>query len=264
MRTFTPSNPIALKPSDRGIVVGANGTGKSTLSGWLIEKFRQDVPHCRVLILDSKPRWRGEILSTGAKPGKLYDKLMPGDVVPGAMLMDDMGQWGLVWDKNVNPSQTVIAQRITTNWRDQKATQRAAIAFMVQCAERFFATQDVRVPSLLYVDEGHDFFHASAAARGSDILQRCYRAGRERGLATLSAFQRPVGLNLQLLTELNYCALFRINYSKDVRRLWEMGWPSDTGPPTYEQAKRHEFRLWREGSDRAPLYALNINQQKAS
>ncbi len=255
---------IRLRASDRAILVGANGTGKSTLANHLLTAFRKDIPNARILILDTKPRWRAQALADGTSPRLTYKAMAKGDTIPGSVSLSRMVDWPLVWDRDTNPTQTVIAQRIQgKNWKDQSATQRNTMAFVVQCAERFFATQDAARPSLLYIDEGHDFYHASAAAMaGSDIIQRCYRAGRERGLATMAGFQRPVGLNIQLLTELNYCALFRINYSKDVTRLYEMGWPRDTPPPAYDDT--HCFRLWREGSPRAPMYHLQQQGRSTS
>jgi hypothetical protein len=254
---------IRLRASDRAILVGANGTGKSTLADYLLTCFRRDYPNGRILVLDTKPRWRAETLADGTSPRKLYRMMAKGDTIKGSVAMSRMTDWPLCWDRDAHPTQTVIAQRIQGDWKDQSATQRNTMAFVVQCAERFFATQSADRPSLLYIDEGHDFYHASAAAMaGSDIIQRCYRAGREKGLATMAGFQRPVGLNIQLLTELNYCALFRINYTKDVTRLHEMGWPRDTMPPQYDD--KHCFRLWREGSPAAPMYHLQQDQGRST
>lgn len=247
--TLPPEKPFA----DRASLFGANGTGKSTLANFLLYHFHEDynvngLPP-RILVLDTKPRWRAQWLADGTSAKRRYRKMAEGDTIPGAMVLDKMADWDLVWDRDVNPSQTVIAQRLNHS-------QANAILFCVLAAEKFFITQDARRPSLIYFDEGMDFFHASAAARGTDVVQRCYRAGREKRLATLLGAQRPVGINLQILTEMSYCALFRINFRRDVRRLYEMGWPLNVMPPGYSDPPG-TFRLWRDITGyEAPKYRL--------
>lgn len=251
---------IFLHKSDRGILIGANGTGKSTLAAATLASFREQYPNSRILVLDTKPRWRATLLADGTSPRRLYRPLAKGDTIDGAISTGHVSDWPIIWSKHTNPSQTVIAQRLDGTVSDN-------IRFQVQMAERFFKTQTVRRPSLLYLDEGMDFFSTSASARGgSDIVQRCFRAGRERGLATLIGVQRPVGINLQCLTETSWCALFRINYAEDVKRLYDMGWPRDAGPPSYEDEDRHGkgvFRLWRNGQRNAPKYRLGAEKVAA-
>lgn len=249
------ANAITLRTADRAILVGASGTGKSTLAKYLLDQWRDDYPQSRVLVIDTKPRWRGTLLPDGGSPRKLYGRMAKGDEIKGAVTLSDMNDWPLTWDKDTNPSQTVIVQRIQRGWKDRSATQMATVSFALACMERFYATASAHTQSLLYIDEGHDFFTPNGSARGSDIIQRSYRAGREIGLTELTGFQRPVGLNLQMMTELNYLALFRINYEKDARRLVEYGWPLGTGPPTYEE--KFHFKLWREGKPTAPVYRLS-------
>jgi hypothetical protein len=165
--------------------------------------------------------------------------------------VDSPRDWSLAWDKGVNPSQTVIVQR-------PEGTNRGAVALACWAAESFFQSLDYRRPSLIYFDEGMDFFSTSGSALGSDIVQRCYRAGRERGLTSVIGVQRPKGINLQCLTETSYCALFRIQYEEDVKRLWEMGWPKGVTYPEQrvEGVESYEFRLWRAGYRSAPKYRL--------
>lgn len=240
---------IALKSRDRAALIGASGTGKSTFAAYLLDRFRADYPHARILVLDTKPRWRAVRQANGTGTRRLYRNHAKGDTIAGSVALSDMRDWGIVWDDDTNPSQTVIAQRL-------EGSHAVNMRFQIAAAERFFKSQSAKRDSLLYVDEGMDFFTTSASAiGGSDIVQRCTRAGREKGLATLIGAQRPVGINLQILTEMNYAALFRINFVNDMKRLHEMGWPKDIGPPTYDTP--HAFRLWREGSPQAPLYQLD-------
>lgn len=241
--------------SDRGILIGANGTGKSTLANHVLTEFRNEHPDARIAIMDTKPRWRATRHARGESIKRMYAPLGRGDTIKGATSLDSMNDWNLAWDRNLNESQTVIVQRLQGRHEDN-------VRFQVLFAERFFATQRDSRPSLLYIDEGMDFFGPNSGARGgSDIVQRCFRAGREKGLATLIGVQRPIGINAQCLTETNWCALFRINFTNDVKRLWEMGWPKDKLPPTYEQ--KHCFRLWREGAPTAPLIKIGLERKAA-
>jgi energy-coupling factor transporter ATP-binding protein EcfA2 len=245
---------INLRASDRAIIIGANGTGKSTLAEHLLTEFRHDYPSARIAVLDTKPRWRAERQADGTSTRRLYRHMAKGDTIPGSVSISNLIDWPVVWDHDTNPSQSVIAQRITGSHADN-------VRFQTAFAERFFSTQTAKRPSLLYLDEGMDFFSSSSTARGgSDIVQRCFRAGRERGLSTMIGVQRPISINLQCLTETNYCALFRINFVNDVKRLHEMGFPIGVQPPTYKQ--NHSFRLWREGSPDAPLYRLSKSRSQ--
>lgn len=235
--------------SDRGILVGANGTGKSTLAAHVLTAFRQEYPDGRIMVADTKPRWRAAKLTDGTSARRIYRAMGRGDTIPGSASLSRMVDWNAAWNRNMNPSQSVIVQRLDD-------TQEANIRFQVAALEKFFATQRESRPSLAYLDEGMDFFGTNAGAKGgSDIVQRCFRAGRERGLATLIGVQRPVGINKQCLTETNWCAMFRINNVEDIKHMYDMGWPKNVPPPRYDQ--EHAFRLWRaEQGPVAPLYRL--------
>ena len=227
---------FTVRRADRAALIGASNTGKSTLGAYLLSKFReQEGPDARILVLDTKPRWRAEYKPDGRGTRRMYKHFVPGDVLPGSMTIDSMTHWPIAWDHDTNPSQTVIAQRLEGSHRDN-------MRFQIAAAERYFRTQRHTCPSLIYIDEGHDFYSASASAvAGSDIIQRCVRAGREKGLATLIGMQRPKGMNLQTLTELNKVYLFRIQYEEDVKRLTELGWPRGVGPPDYSQPHAFKF-----------------------
>jgi DNA helicase HerA-like ATPase len=254
--------------ADRATLVGTTGTGKSTLAAYLINEFRRDYAahNPRVLILDTKPRWRASYLPDGTKAVRRYKRMTDGDTIPESFALDRPDDWDLVWHHDVNPSQVVVAQRIGT--RKHPVTHSGNIIFQTRVAELFFHTQDANRPSLIYFDEGMDFFAANASARGgSDIVQRCYRAGREMRLVTVAGFQRPIGINQQTLSEMNYCALFDLDNRKDVRRLWDMGWPPAYDAPHTETFDGPDpagtFRLWRKGTQ-APKYRLNKSAQQAA
>lgn len=251
--------------ADRATLVGATGTGKSTLAAWLLTQFRNDYPESRIIVMDTKPRWRAQYLWDGGTAERRYKRMAVGDTIPGSMALERPDEWPLVWDRHVNPTQTVVCQNV-------RATQRANIQFQTWAAEKFFRTQDAKRPSIIYFDEGMDFYTTSGSARGSDIVQRCYRAGREMNLVTMFGSQRPISINKQILSECNYLACFALDNRADVRRLWEYGWPKTELPPTMhdinactEKCYMHDpagtFRLWRKGHT-APKYRLTLNTER--
>ena len=240
---------LGMRAADRGVLVGTSGTGKSTLAAHVLACFRREYPDSRILVLDTKPRWRADRVVSGGRAGRLYRKYGKGDMIPGSVSLSDMSDWNLAWAKDAFPTQTVIAQRLS-------GSQEANVAFQILCAQRFFDTQTYARPSMIYLDEGHDFFHTNSAARSaSDIIQRCTRAGRERNLATLVGLQRPKGVNLQVLTETSWIALFRLKYAEDIRRLAELGWPTNASAPGWDEP--FVFRLWRDTTPGAPKYKLD-------
>lgn len=249
--------------SDRGILVGASRTGKSTLAEYVLRMFRLEYPDGRIAVFDTKPRWRAERLYDGRSARRMYAAFARGDTIAGSVACTDLSQWSMCWDRDANPSQTVIFQRV-------KGLQVTNVNFQVRAAEKLFATQRASRPTLAYFDEGMDFFSATGGAKGgSDIVQRMYRSGGEKGLATLLGMQRPVGITLQTMTDMNWAALFPLRYAGDVKRLYDMGWPQDAPPPAFYNPKdgsgdpKGTFRHYREGATTAPKYRLQQRSMAA-
>lgn len=222
---------IALRPADRATLIGASGSGKSTLARFLLNHWQERYCNPRIpsqrrgrlLLLDTKPRWRGTHTLTGSTPSKRYRDFVPGDTVRGVIL-DRVTDWNLVWDLDLNPWQTVIAQ-------NPELDEDENVRWQVEAAALFLKSQRHTRKSLGYVDEGMDFYGPSGTSRYGNAIQRWFRVGRERGLASLLGAQRPKCINLQTLTEANKLYLFRLEYSDDVKRLTEMGYPQGSDAP---------------------------------
>lgn len=161
--------------------------------------------------------------------------MVPGDVVDGVVL-DNLKDWKLAWDPKLNPARTVVVQRLDLESED------AVIRWMVEVMNTAFRTQKHDEPTLLYIDEGMDFFGPTGNARYGNIVQRCFRAGREKGMTTLLGLQRPKTVNIQTLTECNILYLFQIRFKQDMQRLKEMGVPEEAQPP----GSKHQFHFFRE------------------
>lgn len=116
------------------------------------------------------------------------------------------------------------------------------------------------MPTLLVIDEGMDFFGPTGNGIHGDIVQRCWRAGGEKGMACLIGVQRPKSINLQMLTESNLLYLFHLSNEDDVKRLWEMGLPKGVVPPI-EKYKFIFFKddvLYRNPDGTARKIKLNV------
>jgi hypothetical protein len=225
---------IRIQPGDRGILVGSSGSGKSTLAEWQLREFRKQYPKSRIAVFDTKPRWRATRLVDGTSPKRLYRPLAKGDTIADSVSCGRLQDWGLAWDHDNNPTQTVIFQNLTSTHDDN-------VRYQVAAAERLFQSQRASRPTLAYFDEGMDFFGTNSGAKGgSDIVQRIFRAGRERNLSGLLAMQRPKGVNIQILSEMNRAYLFRLLFDEDMKRMHEMGWPRNIPPPEED----YVFKYW--------------------
>lgn len=223
---------IAVRQRERACVIGGVGTGKSTLIEALIVDYwqRYERQHGRILILDSKPRFKAEYEPDGWRTKRRYRHWDHGAFVPGSVLVTNPTDMESAWDTG---HRIVIAQ--ATNIRD--------IPALVQCTELFFEQSRARRPQLLVVDETSDFFHTNTARMGgTDSLLRTARAGRERGLGGIFGMQRTKGVPPQLLEEMTRLYLFRVDYTTDVNRLTEMGAPR-TVVRDMPRVK-HRFMYW--------------------
>lgn len=227
--------------ADRALLVGATGTGKSTAAGVLIDMFYEDYvrpkkkrskPRGRILVVDTKPRWRPAYEADGSAASRRYAKWLPGNVISHSRLVSRTSDWDLAWSTGDG---VVLLQ-------NNDMEHDALISWCVEMMTKFFRGQSYKEPSLLVIDEGMDFFGSTGVARYGNIVQRVVRAGREKGLASLILVQRPKTINVQIITESNYLMLFHIKFDEDMKRLWEMGIPRDLEPPR----QRKHFALFRD------------------
>lgn len=239
--------------AERWLLVGATGTGKSTAAGVLINKFshqyvepqkKNQRPRGRILVVDTKPRWRPQMLADGTKATRKYKDFLSGPEIPNSRLVSHERDWDLAWQTGDG---IVIIQ-------NHELTQHDLIMWCVKMMERFFKSQKIKQPSLLVIDEGMDFFGATGNAKYGDIIQRSVRAGREKGLASLICVQRPKTINMQIITEASALMLFHIKFLADMKRLQEMGIPPDFRPPY----RKYHFGLFKDDRVLTHDAVLNI------
>lgn len=226
---------------ERWLLVGATGTGKSTAAYIPINKFYNDYvaptkrngkPRGRILIVDTKPRWRPKMLADGTRATRKYKHFLNGPEVPHSRLVSHSSEWDMAWETGDG---VVLLQNADLDTND-------LIRWCVEMMSKFFRSQKIKEPSLLVIDEGMDFFGSTGNSKYGDIVQRSVRAGREKGMATLICVQRPKTINLQVVTEASALMLFRIDFLGDMKRLQEMGIPKDVYPPTQD----YHFVFWKD------------------
>lgn len=229
---------ISLHERERGFLLGGTGSGKTTLEEMLIASFFNKYKTSRILVLDSKPRFRAEFFTNGMSAKKVFKHWKPSETIPGSVLIRTADQLDDAWRLG---ARIVIAQCETQVERVR----------LVQCAEKFFNEARHTRPQLLCVDETADFFHMNGApiAGSSDALVRVARSGRERGTAALYCTQRSRSIPSSIIEELTQLYLFVLDGKSDLKRCVEMGAPEWIEPPE----EKYEFVLWSK-RDRKNVY----------
>lgn len=229
---------ISLRERERAFLLGGTGAGKTTLEELLIADFYTRYPTSRILILDSKPRFRAEYLPNGLSAKRHFRRWKPGPAIPGSVLVRDGEEMEAAWQLG---ARIVVCQCSTMAERP----------LLVGAADRFYNDSSYKTPQLLCVDETCDFFqvNGSPIAGSSDSLIRVARAGRELGTAGLYCTQRARSIPSSIIEELSQLYLFYLDGDNDLKRCVEMGAPKWIQPPT----EPYEFMFWTK-RDRQRVY----------
>lgn len=235
---------ISLRKSERGLLIGGTGSGKSTLGDLLGLDWDRRYPTARRLIVDSKPRYRAQWTTAGVEAARRYRSWGHGQPVPGSVVVDRPEDLQLVWK---------LGYRVAIAQGESRDVPR-----LVATMREFYRQADARRPSLIQVDECLDFFHANGAAIGGDpVIVQTARAGRERGVSLLAGSQRTYQMPATLMTEVTKLWAFALDSTKDAKRFQEFGCPVFTIPET-----DHVFRYWTKRDKRTVWgpYELNLGK----
>lgn len=236
---------IAIPPAGRAVLVGKTGSGKSVLAAKLIAHWRATNPHPRILVIDSKPRFRGEMELNGLSAGRRYRKWQRGEMLPGSVVLpggvhvrEGLRQtWRLGFD-------TALAQIPNLAYIDW---QQAAMGW-------FYEDSDDAYQQLLYIDELADHFSSSGAYGRGNVLVQAVRSGRERGVAVMAATQRPTGVPQSFFSEASRVYLFRLRKKADLDHLQESILPETIRPP----AGKHSFLVYDDDNETSAVYRLRL------
>jgi len=239
---------IDLGSGQRGCLIGAAGTGKSTLGTELCKRFLQRYARGLVVILDTKPRYRATWQLNGLRAN--YKRWVSGDTIPGSVAIHAAGE---LRDRKLLRSRCVIFQSMHPNG-DQVADYEEQCA---ELADLTFRQSHPGQPTLLYVDETYDVAHGAAGIVDRRLL-RTVRAGRERNMAVLMGAQRPRSIPLPILTESNRLYVFNLEFDDDRKYLMKHGAQLRAVP------SGHEFVMAERGAGgrREGLYQLALQPTK--
>lgn len=213
---------FALEAGQRGVCIGQTGCGKSTLSTELVRRFLKENKNARVLIVDSKPRYRATHKRNGMY--LFYPKWAKGDTISGSIAVHSASA--------VMPAfrftRCVILQSLHPNAREVDEFEEQAF----EAARKLFRSSHETSPTLLYVDEYYDLITGGGLSGNTDrrVLQ-VIRAGRERYMSALISTQRPRSIPLPTLTEATKYYIFTLEYLEDIEYMRKHG-PSLTQTPT--------------------------------
>lgn len=213
---------LALKPGERGTIIGETRTGKSTLAEQLIAQYRLDYPKARVVILDSKPRFKAERELDG-RPTRLtgrYKKWDWGEVIPGSVVIplnnptvEIKHAWSLGY-------QVVIGQ----------IEQRKDIWKLNDLCGAAYENRVKGRPLLIYADELNNFFRTEGKRASGNIIM-VITSGGERSVGFLGAAQRPRNISVEAMESLTKLYWFKSPFVEDVKHLRNMGVPETARPP---------------------------------
>lgn len=214
---------IALHPGERGLLLGMTRTGKTTLGEWLLDYARRHYPKQKIVVLDSKPHFRGEKELNGL-PAKLryrkwdtgYGSLLPGSVVlpPSDNAGRDI-RWA--WNQGY---QTVLAQT---------SANRADLPWLAAVIEASYAAKRKDEQLLIYVDETNHFFRWRRSL--GNAIVNTLTSGGERNVGCLLGGQRPANISVEAQESATHLYWFYTPYREDVKKLRAMDVPPDAAPP---------------------------------
>lgn len=227
-----------------GIVLGGNGSGKSTLAEHIIWDFLRTYKSRagRVMIVDSKPRFRTDELPDGRNAKRLYRSWGHGVTMPKSVRVTSTGDIDLALKMG---GRLLIAQQADLNADPD-------LPRLAELTSYLFGRLDGKTPTLCYWDEVLDFYGPTGmAAKGcEDTPRRWARAARERHGCALFASQRTRGLPKPLVTEITKAYVHRMDFAEDVAVMCEAGAPKSILDTPQND---HAFTFWTK-QDRPRVY----------
>lgn len=183
-QALNPALWLAIKmgPNDRGVLIGKTGGGKTTLAQFLVED-----------------EWKPYSITWNPKAS---EKVLEWDQIHVTSL-------GELYSKEGDDD----ANRIIY-------TPSALNARNINNQYEFFYWIYERRHTRLYIDEATEIQYNGL--KPPDYLTACLNRGRERGVSTLTATQRPSGVPMNILSESEHYYVFRLNLPQDRKRVEEI------------------------------------------
>lgn len=182
---------LAIRRNDRAVFVGTTGSGKSTLAKALLWGQRH------VVIVDPKRTFSLPADFLPGHPAVTWDGET--DMANGARVSDParfVEEWEGPGPLIYRPSVDETADPDLLDWLYLWVLDRGN--------------------TLLYIDETALASKATRAPRG---LMACIQLGRERGVGTWTATQRPVNVPIITISEAEHMFVFRLRHPDDRQRM---------------------------------------------
>lgn len=211
---------ITLEIGERGIILGMTRVGKSTLAEVIIDNWQTKYKKARIVVLDSKPRFKAQWQLNGLPAAPLYRNWDWGYTIPNSVVIpmrDPKAELSLAWSLGYH---VVIAQ----------IHQRSDIKKLDDVLQAAYETRKKNYPLFFYVDELNNFFRSGQAA-GNGIVM-AITSGGERSTAFLGAAQRPRWISVEAIESMTKLYWFYTPYGDDVKHLKSMGVPPSAAPPS--------------------------------
>lgn len=183
MDSFALWQSIKLGRNDRGTLIGKTGSGKTTLAKFLIEDWQK-----------------------------------PYSVVWNPKGSDAVYKWK---QKHVNSlPQLYDVENDVERYPRIIYTPSAILAEDEKTQEEFFYWIYERKNTRIYIDEATSVFYAGN--KPPRFLTAVLNRGRERGISSLVATQRPAGVPINILSEAEHFYIFKVLHPYDKKRIEDL------------------------------------------
>lgn len=211
---------IKLGRNDRGVVIGKTGCGKTTLAKFLIEDYAK-----------------------------------PYSVTWNPKGSDNVYEWK---QRHVKTLSELYDDSEDNRFRRLVYTPHPTVAEEFNNQNEFFYWIYERKNTRLYIDEATSIIYS--ANKVPRFLLAVLNRGRERGISTLTATQRPSGVPMNILSESEHYYVFKTNLPQDKKRIEEI-----TGISVENQEDLDDYEFYYFNVSRGLLpkrLKLNLNGRK--
>lgn len=162
------------------------------------------------------------------------------------LIEDDIKPYSVVYDAKI--SETIgkwqSTQKIYTNFADLPYAEDERIIYRPPFKEErdavmqdaFFEWVYFRKNTRLYIDEAYAIL---GGTNPSFHLQACLTRGREKGVSTIIATQRPKRIPFIFMSEAEHYYLFKVRLAEDMQRVYEL-----TGLDPVLQASLNDYEFY--------------------
>jgi hypothetical protein len=194
----------------------------------LLMRYLNNYSKARVLIIDSKPRYKAQWTTAGIRAQ--YPNWTRGTYIPNSYRVnEDARNVKAELDRIWKGARVAIAQT--------KPGAIVELSWLEKVAQTFYSSYSDKDPRLIVVDELADFFEIR---RMGGIFWQTARSGGELNVGLLAGSQRPNYIPNVVLTEADRLYLFTLDYTEDLKKVSQMGVPKEVEVP----AGDHVFYYW--------------------